>query len=314
MSAESAVPDVIENELPSFDLKGKTAFVTGSSRGIGRSIALALASAGADVAISCNTGGASAEEVCQIIRDMGRKAQFYAHNVALESEVESLCSEVKRDFGTIDVLVNNAGITRDKSFKKLTKDAWDEVITTDLTSVFLVTKQLIDEMADKGWGRIINMSSIVGEIGNFGQANYAAAKAGLIGLTKDSRPRICPQGRDRQCRGTRLHPYPHDRRNPRKSDGSRRGDDARRPYGQPRRYRGRRPLPGLTLGRFHHRRRPRYQRRTLDVRGSPPPSSWPGSPRMRGREKATDQEPCVHPDRPTVTDMINGIPATCASL
>ncbi len=184
MSAESAVPDVIENELPSFDLKGKTAFVTGSSRGIGRSIALALASAGADVAISCNTGGASAEEVCQVIRDMGRKAQFYAHNVALEAEVESLCAEVKRDFGMIDVLVNNAGITRDKSFKKLTKDAWDEVITTDLTSVFLVTKQLIDEMADKGWGRVINMSSIVGEIGNFGQANYAAAKAGLIGLTK----------------------------------------------------------------------------------------------------------------------------------
>ena len=99
-------------------------------------------------------------------------------------EVEALCNEVKRDFGHIDILVNNAGITRDRSFKKLTKEAWDEVITTDLTSVFLVTKQFIDEMAERGWGRVINMSSIVGEIGNFGQANYAAAKAGMIGLTK----------------------------------------------------------------------------------------------------------------------------------
>jgi NAD(P)-dependent dehydrogenase (short-subunit alcohol dehydrogenase family) len=95
-----------------------------------------------------------------------------------------MCREVLADFGRVDILVNNAGITRDRSFKKLTKSAWDEVIATDLTSVFLVTKHLIDPMAERGWGRIINMSSIVGEIGNFGQANYAAAKAGLIGLTK----------------------------------------------------------------------------------------------------------------------------------
>ena len=183
MSAETTTPESSENELPDFKLAGKTAFVTGSSRGIGRSIALALAAAGLtwpSVAIP----EAQREEVCETIRAMGRKAQFYSHNLAIESEVESLCEEVHRDFGTVDVLVNNAGITRDKSFKKLTKEAWDEVITTDLTSVFLVTKQFIDPMADKGWGRIINMSSIVGEIGNFGQANYAAAKAGLIGLTK----------------------------------------------------------------------------------------------------------------------------------
>jgi NAD(P)-dependent dehydrogenase (short-subunit alcohol dehydrogenase family) len=180
----TAIPEVMRGELPDFDLTGKRAFVTGSSRGIGRSIALALASAGADVAISCNTGGASAEEVCQAIRGLGRRAEYYAHNVAFESEVEALCNRVRQDFGSVDILVNNAGITRDKSFKKLTKDAWDEVITTDLTSVFLVTKQFIDEMAERGWGRVINMSSIVGEIGNFGQANYAAAKAGLIGLTK----------------------------------------------------------------------------------------------------------------------------------
>ncbi|GIW88747.1 MAG: beta-ketoacyl-ACP reductase [Isosphaeraceae bacterium] len=175
---------LLEGELPNYRLDGRTAFVTGSSRGIGRSIALGLAWAGADVAISCNTGGAAAEEVVELIRGMGRKAAYYAHNVALESEVEAMCAEVKRDFGAIDILVNNAGITRDRSFKKLTKEAWDEVINTDLTSVFLVTKQFIDEMAERGWGRVVNMSSVVGEIGNFGQANYAAAKAGLIGLTK----------------------------------------------------------------------------------------------------------------------------------
>jgi NAD(P)-dependent dehydrogenase (short-subunit alcohol dehydrogenase family) len=184
MSSESVEPVSLETELPRFDLTGKKAFVTGSSRGIGRAVALALAGAGADVAISCNTGGPAAEVVCEAIRGMGRQAQYYAHNVALESEIETMCAEVKRDFGTIDILVNNAAINRDRTFKKLTKEAWDEVITTDLTSVFLITKQFVDEMADRGWGRVINMSSMAGEIGNFGQANYAAAKAGMIGLTK----------------------------------------------------------------------------------------------------------------------------------
>jgi NAD(P)-dependent dehydrogenase (short-subunit alcohol dehydrogenase family) len=92
--------------------------------------------------------------------------------------------EVYRDFGRVDILVNNAGITRDKTFKKMTKEMWDVVLNVDLTGVFLVTKQFIDEMADRGWGRVINISSMTGEIGNFGQANYAAAKAALIGFTK----------------------------------------------------------------------------------------------------------------------------------
>ena len=186
MTTESAtaIPKDLAAELPSFGLEGRTAFVTGSSRGIGRAIALALAAAGADVAISSSTGGTAAEDACEAVRRLGRRAEHYVHNVALESEVDTLCNKVKQDFGHIDILVNNAGITRDRSFKKLTKEAWDEVINTDLTSVFLVTKHFIDAMAERGWGRVINMSSIVGEIGNFGQANYAAAKAGMIGLTK----------------------------------------------------------------------------------------------------------------------------------
>jgi NAD(P)-dependent dehydrogenase (short-subunit alcohol dehydrogenase family) len=182
--AATPEPQGSDLEVPSFSLEGKRAFVTGSSRGIGRAVALGLASAGADVAISCNTGGAAAEEVCAAIRAMGRKANYYAHNVAIESEVEAMCNEVKRDFGSMDILVNNAAINRDTTFKKMTKEVWDDVINTDLTSAFLVTKQFIEEMAERGWGRVINMTSMNGEIGSFGQANYAAAKAGMIGLTK----------------------------------------------------------------------------------------------------------------------------------
>jgi len=181
---KSATQPVTDLDIPDFSLLGKKAFVTGSSRGIGRAVALALANSGADVAISCNTASEAADEVCETIHKMGRQARYYAHNVGVEEEVEKLCAAVKRDFGTIDILVNNAAINRDQTFKKLTKAAWDEVLNTNLTSVFLVTKQFIDEMAGRGWGRVINMSSVSAEIGIFGQANYAAAKAGMIGLTR----------------------------------------------------------------------------------------------------------------------------------
>ncbi len=165
-------------------LVGKTALVTGASRGIGRAIAFALARAGANVAVSCNTAGKLAEEVRDEIRKLGRKAEAYAHNVADLPEVEKLHEEIVRDFGQVDIIVNNAGITRDKSFRKMTKEMWDTVMKVDLDGVFLVTKQFIDAMADRGWGRVINISSVIGEVGNFGQSNYAAAKAAVIGFTK----------------------------------------------------------------------------------------------------------------------------------
>jgi NAD(P)-dependent dehydrogenase (short-subunit alcohol dehydrogenase family) len=168
-----------------FSLHGKKAFVTGGSRGIGRACALALANAGADVAVSSSpAGGEFALDVCHEIREMGRRAEAYPFDVGVRRDLETMCAQVNDDFGEIDILVNNAGVTRDRAFKKMDRDAWDEVINTNLNSVFDITRIFIDAMAGRGWGRVINISSIVGRIGNFGQANYAAAKAGLIGLTK----------------------------------------------------------------------------------------------------------------------------------
>jgi 3-oxoacyl-(acyl-carrier-protein) reductase len=170
--------------VPELSLEGKTALVTGGSRGIGRAVALALAARGADVGVTCFTGCKFAEDVRAQIRDLRRRAEYFAHDVGDAAEVSKLAAEVTETLGGVDILVNNAGITRDRSFKKMTQEMWDTVLAVNLTGVFVVTKQFIDGMADRGWGRVINISSIVGEVGNFGQANYAAAKAGVIGLTK----------------------------------------------------------------------------------------------------------------------------------
>ena len=185
MATATATLVPLDLEFPSFRLLGKTAFVTGASRGIGRACALALASAGADVALgSSPAGGALADDVCQQIRELGRKAESYAFDITIRGDLEAMCARVCDDFESVDILVNNAGITRDRSFKKMDRDSWDDVINTNLNSAFDITRRYIDGMAARGWGRVINISSIVGRVGNFGQANYAAAKAGLIGLTK----------------------------------------------------------------------------------------------------------------------------------
>jgi 3-oxoacyl-[acyl-carrier protein] reductase len=171
--------------IPSFSLLGKTAFVTGGSRGIGRACALTLAAAGADVAVgSSPTGADVAEGVCMEIKEMGRRARAYACDVGDRGAVETMCARVMEDFDKVDILVNNAGVTRDGLFRKMDRGAWDMVINTNLNAVFDITRRFIDQMAGRGWGRVVNVSSIVGRVGNFGQANYAAAKAGLIGLTK----------------------------------------------------------------------------------------------------------------------------------
>ena len=181
-TAPSASP---ARPIPGFSLLGKRAFVTGGSRGIGRATAMTLAAAGADVAVcSSPAGGELAEKVCAEIRELGRRATAYAFDVSLRSEVQTMCDRIQNDFDGIDILVNNAGVTRDRSFRKMDRETWDTVINTNLNSVFDITQRFIEGMAGRGWGRVINISSIVGRIGNFGQTNYAAAKAGLIGFTK----------------------------------------------------------------------------------------------------------------------------------
>ena len=184
MATDLVVEAEPRSATPDFCLEGKTAIVTGGSRGIGKAVALALAAQGADVGLTCFTGCKFAEDVRTQIRDRGRRAEFFAHDVGNPDEVVKLAAEINDALGHIDILVNNAGITRDRSFKKMSQDMWDAVLAVNLTGVFTVTKQFIDGMADRGWGRVINVSSIVGEVGNFGQANYAASKAGVIGLTK----------------------------------------------------------------------------------------------------------------------------------
>ena len=172
-------------ESSSFSLLGRTALVTGGSRGIGRACALMLASAGADVAIASSPAGVqAARSVCHEIRALGRRAEAYSFDIAERDHVHAACALVNEDFKHVDILVNNAGVTSDASFRKMERAAWDSVINANLSGVYEVTRRLIEPMAERGWGRVINVSSIVGRIGNFGQANYAAAKAGLIGLTK----------------------------------------------------------------------------------------------------------------------------------
>lgn len=167
-------------------LEGKTAIVTGASRGIGREIALTLAKEGANIIVNYSGSKEKAEEVARLITDMGREAVAYQCNVSNTDSVQNMIKEAIERFGRIDILVNNAGITRDNLLMRMKEDEWDEVIDTNLKGVFLCTKAVTRQMMKQRSGRIINIASIVGVIGNPGQANYVAAKAGVIGLTKSA--------------------------------------------------------------------------------------------------------------------------------
>lgn len=163
------------------DLSGKVALVTGSARGIGREIALKLAEVGATVVVS---DVADAEPVAEEIRGTGRQSLAVAADVTSSTAVAALVDMVISTYDRIDILVNNAGIARDQLLMRMSDEDWDKVLEVDLKSVFLCTRAVLRPMMKQRWGRIISISSIVGIAGNPGQANYAAAKAGIIGFTK----------------------------------------------------------------------------------------------------------------------------------
>ena len=162
-------------------LEGKVAVITGARRGIGRAIALKLAQNGADCVLLART---APDELAQEISAMGRRVLSLAVDVADDKAVESAFKQIARDFGTIDILVNNAGITDDGLLIRMKLEQWNRVLETNLTGTFLCTKAAVRPMLKGSNGRIINITSVVGQMGNAGQANYAASKAGIIGFTK----------------------------------------------------------------------------------------------------------------------------------
>ncbi|QDQ01698.1 3-oxoacyl-[acyl-carrier-protein] reductase [Lysinibacillus fusiformis] len=165
-------------------LQGKVAVVTGASRGIGRAIALKLAEEGAKIVVNYSGSQAKAEEVVATIQANGGEAIAVQASVSKVEEVTALMDAAVKTFGSLDILVNNAGITRDNLLMRMKENEWDDVLDTNLKGVFLCTKAVTRQMMKQRAGRIINISSIVGVAGNAGQANYVAAKAGVIGLTK----------------------------------------------------------------------------------------------------------------------------------
>jgi 3-oxoacyl-[acyl-carrier protein] reductase len=165
------------------NLEGKTALITGASQGIGRACALALASKGARIALAARNV-AKLEAVAQEIVAAGGQAKPFAMDVSDEASIQAGAKAALAEFGTIDILVNNAGITRDTLLLRMKRADWDAVITTNLTGAFVLTQALLNPMLRARWGRIVNITSVVGRTGQAGQANYAASKAGLIGFTQ----------------------------------------------------------------------------------------------------------------------------------
>ncbi len=163
-------------------LSGRVALVTGASQGIGRACALALAADGASVALAARNEE-KLRQVADEIAASGGKAESFRMDVSNEDEIKAACKQAIEKFGKIDVLVNNAGITRDQLVMRMKRPDWDAVIQTNLTGPYLCIQQVISSMLKQRWGRIINITSIFGQMGQTGQANYSASKAGLIGLT-----------------------------------------------------------------------------------------------------------------------------------
>lgn len=176
------------------DLTGQVALVTGGGRGIGRAIARELATAGATVIVNYREGAAAAEESVAAILDAGGRGQAIQADVADPTAVEAMVKTVIKEYGRLDILVNNAGITRDNLLLRMKDEEFDQVLTTNLRGVFVCTRAVLRQMSKQRSGRIINITSVIGLIGNSGQANYAAAKAGVIGFTRSTAREIASRG------------------------------------------------------------------------------------------------------------------------
>jgi len=175
-------------------LAGRTALVTGASRGIGRAVAIALAEEGADVAINYVSNEGAARAVAQQVEKTGQRAILAQADVGDYPDVFRMSQDVLREFGHLDILVNNAGINSDKTFVKMDHASWRKVLAINLDGVFNCTKVFIDPMLKREYGRIVNMTSVIGQIGNFGQANYAASKAGVAAMTKSLAKELAGKG------------------------------------------------------------------------------------------------------------------------
>lgn len=173
---------------------GRVALVTGGGRGIGRAVAVRLANEGAHVAISYRSNDTAAEEVAERVRAAGAKCEIFKGDVASPEDVDALFKGVGEVFGQVEILVNNAGLTRDNLMMRMKESEFDEVLSTNLKGTYLCTRAALRPMIRARWGRIVNVSSVVGLVGNAGQANYAASKAGIIGFTKSVAREVAQRG------------------------------------------------------------------------------------------------------------------------
>ena len=178
-----------------FDLTGKTALITGASGGIGGAVAAALHAAGASVALS----GTREAPLRALAERLGARAHVVAANLSDPAAVDALPKQAAQAMGSVDILVNNAGITRDNLFMRMSDDEWDQVIAVNLTSSFRLARGVLRGMMKARWGRIVSITSVVGTTGNPGQANYAAAKAGLVGLSKSLASEVASRGITVNC-------------------------------------------------------------------------------------------------------------------
>jgi len=175
-------------------LTERTALVTGASRGIGRAIALALAAEGADVAVNYLCSETPAKQLVKEIEAMGGRALLVQADVGDEADTTRMAEEIDSAFGHLDMLINNAGVTSDRSFSNMDQTAWRKVMRTNLDGVFNCTRACLDGMIARGWGRVVNITSVIGQMGNFGQANYASSKAGVAAFTKSLAKEVAGKG------------------------------------------------------------------------------------------------------------------------